>query len=43
MIGILNIKGSGVEKYYNDAMIIRSESYNKKGKLIGYHELTKIQ
>ncbi len=41
--GILNVKGTGVEWYYNDAMIVRSESYNKKGKLIGYHELTKIQ
>ncbi|AXT59434.1 hypothetical protein D1816_03400 [Aquimarina sp. AD10] len=40
--GILNIRGSGVEWYYNDVMVVRSESYNKKGKLIGYHELTKV-
>jgi len=38
--GIINIKGTGVEWYYNDAVIIKSESYNKKGKLIGYHQIT---
>ena len=41
--GIINVKGTGVEWYYNDAMVVKSESYNKKGKLIGYHELTGIQ
>ncbi|WP_160114684.1 hypothetical protein [Aquimarina sp. AU474] len=41
--GILNIKGKGVEWYYNDAVVVRSESYNKKGKMIAYHELTGIQ
>lgn len=40
--GIINVKGTGVEWYYNDAMVVKSESYNKKGKLIGYHELTGI-
>ncbi len=41
--GFINIKGTGKEWYYKDAMVVRSESYNKKGKLIGYHELTGIQ
>ncbi len=41
--GILNVKGTGVEWYYKDVVVVKSESYNKKGKLIGYHELTAIQ
>ncbi len=41
--GIINIKGTGKEWYYKDVMVVRSESYNKKGKLIGYHELTGVQ
>ncbi len=41
--GIINVKGSGVEWYYNNAMVVKSESYNKRGKLIGYHEITKVQ
>ncbi len=41
--GIINIKGTGKEWYHNDAVVIRSESYNKKGKLLDYHELTGIQ
>ncbi|WP_025742096.1 TapB family protein [Aquimarina pacifica] len=40
--GILNIKGSGVEWYYKNVVVVRSESYTKKGKLIGYHELTDL-
>ncbi len=41
--GIINIKGTGVEWYYKDVVVVRSESYNKKGKLLEYHELTGIQ
>ncbi len=41
--GILKVKGSGIEWYHDNVVIIRSESYNKKGKLTGYHELTKMQ
>ncbi len=41
--GIINITGTGKEWYYKDVMVVKSESYNKKGKLIGYHELTGIQ
>ncbi|NER15875.1 TapB family protein [Spongiivirga citrea] len=41
--GILKIRGSGKEWYLDDKAVVRSESYNKKGKLIGYHELTKIE
>jgi len=42
-IGFMSVRGSGIEWYYNDAVIIKSEAYNRKGKLIGYRELTKIQ
>ncbi len=41
--GIISIKGSGTEWYYQNTVLIRSESYTKKGKLIGYHQLTRIQ
>ncbi len=41
--GIIKVKGSGVEWYHNNVVVIKSESYNKKGKLTGYHQLTKIQ
>ncbi len=38
-VGILNVKGTGTEWYYKDVVLVRSESYNKKGKLTGYSEL----
>ncbi len=41
--GIIKINGSGVEWYHDNVVVVRSESYNKKGKLIGYHELTGIR
>ncbi|WP_123896825.1 TapB family protein [Aureibaculum marinum] len=41
-IGFLKVKGSGVEWYNKDKVVVKSESYNKKGKLTGYQELTKI-
>lgn len=41
--GIIKVKGSGVEWYHDNVVVIRSESYNKNGKLTGYHELTGIQ
>ncbi|WP_117883617.1 TapB family protein [Aureibaculum luteum] len=41
-IGFIKVKGSGVEWHSEDKAIIKSESYNKKGKLIGSQELTKI-
>jgi len=39
-MGFIKIKGSGVEWYNNDKAIVKSESYSKKGKLLGYSELT---
>jgi len=41
-IGFIKVKGSGVEWYSEDKAIVKSESYNKKGKLTGSQELTKI-
>ncbi|GAA4274745.1 hypothetical protein GCM10022258_40410 [Aquimarina gracilis] len=41
--GIINIKGTGKEWYYKDAVVVRSESYNRKGKLLDYHELSEIR
>ncbi|MDY8136192.1 hypothetical protein [Aquimarina sp. 2201CG5-10] len=41
--GIIKVKGTGVEWYHDNVVIIKSESYNKKGKLIGYTELTGLQ
>ncbi len=41
--GILKIKGSGKEWYLDDKVVVKSESYNKKGKLMGYHELTAME
>ncbi|MDY7393966.1 hypothetical protein UMM65_01825 [Aureibaculum sp. 2210JD6-5] len=41
-IGFIKVKGSGVEWHSEDKAIVKSESYNKKGKLIGSQELTKI-
>lgn len=40
--GIFKLYGSGTEWYQDDKVLVRSESYNKKGKLIGYTELTNI-
>jgi len=40
--GILKVKGSATEWYHDDRLIIKSESYNKKGKLIGSTALTRI-
>lgn len=42
-IGILRFQGTGVEWYHNDVVLVKSESYNKKGKLISSAELTNIQ
>ena len=41
-IGFIKVKGSGVEWHSEDKAIVKSESYNKKGKLTGSQELTKI-
>ena len=41
--GILKVRGSGKEWYKEDKAVVKSESYNKKGKLLGYHELTAIE
>lgn len=41
-IGFIKVKGSGVEWHSKDKAIVKSESYNKKGKLTGSQELTKI-
>jgi len=41
-VGILRFQGSGIEWYQDDKVLIKSESYNKKGKLIGSAELTNI-
>ena len=40
--GIIKVKGSAAEWYHDDRLIIKSESYNKKGKLLGSTALTKI-
>lgn len=40
--GILKVKGSAAEWYHDDRVIIKSESYNKKGKLTGSSELTAL-
>jgi len=41
--GIIKVKGSAQEWYHNDRLLIKSESYNKKGKLIGSTALTSIK
>ena len=41
-LGIIKVKGSAAEWYHDDRLIIKSESYNKKGKLLGSTALTKI-
>jgi len=42
-IGVLRFQGSGVEWYQDDKVLVKSESFNKRGKLTGYSELTNIQ
>ena len=42
-IGFIKIKGSGVEWYNDDKAIVKSESYSKKGKLIGSTKLTAMK
>ncbi len=41
--GIIKFRGSGTEWYLKDKVIVRSESYNKKGKLMSYAELTSMK
>jgi len=41
--GIIKVRGSGVEWYLDNKVVVRSESYNKKGKLLGYSELTSMK
>lgn len=40
---MIRIQGASKEWYAKNVGLVRSESYNKKGKLIGYSELTKIK
>ena len=40
---IMNIEGSSKEWYAEGVGVVRSESYNKNGKLTGYSELTKFE
>ena len=40
---IIKVRGSSKEWYSENIGMIRSESYNKKGKLLGYSELTKLE
>ena len=42
-MGFIKVQGSGVEWYLQDKVIVKSESYNKKGKLLGYFELTSMK
>lgn len=42
-VGILRFQGSGIEWYQDDKLLVKSESYNKKGKLISSEELTSIK
>ncbi len=39
---MIRVRGSSKEWYAENTGLVRSESYNKKGKLMGYSELTKI-
>lgn len=39
-LGFIKAKGSGIEWYADGIGMVRSESYNKKGKLVGYSVLT---
>ncbi|MCK5105190.1 MAG: hypothetical protein KAR17_20345, partial [Cyclobacteriaceae bacterium] len=40
---IIGIEASSIEWYSEGVGMVRSESYNKKGKLNGYSELTKFE
>ncbi len=40
---IIKVRGSSKEWYSENIGMVRSESYNKKGKLTGYSELTKLE
>ncbi len=40
--GIIKVRGSATEWYHKDKVLVKSESYNKKGKLVGYTLLTKL-
>ncbi len=40
---VMKIEASSTEWYSKDVGLVRSESYNKKGKLTGYSELTKLE
>ncbi len=40
--GIIKVRGSAAEWYHDNRVIVRSESYSKKGKLLGSTELTQI-
>lgn len=42
-VGILRFQGSGTEWYQDDKVLVKSESYNKRGKLISSAELTEIR
>ena len=42
-MGIIKVRGSGIEWYLEDKVIVKSESYSKNGKLIGYSELTSMK
>jgi len=41
--GIIKVRGSGIEWYLKDKVVVKSESYNKKGKLLSYSELTSMK
>lgn len=40
---IMKVQGSSTEWYAEGIGLVRSESYNKAGKLMGYSELTKLE
>ena len=40
---LINVRGSSKEWYSENIGVVRSESYNKKGKLLGYSELTSLK
>lgn len=41
-MGLLKLRGSGIEWYVKGIGIVKTENYNKRGKLMSYRELTKI-
>jgi DUF3108-like len=40
---LIRVNGSSKEWYSENIGMVRSESYNKKGKLLGYSELTRLE